>query len=111
MNLKNLFIGSAMAFALIGCSQAAFQAGVQNGVRNLAAADCASPASQAAFVANLPPNPFVNGAQQAAIMAQACMGLFGTVAAPLTAAGNVAALPAAVAAPLAAPVSPLPASK
>ena len=108
MKIRTLILGAA-ALAIAGCSS--FQPGVQNFGRNLAAADCATPASQAAFVANLPPNPFVNGAQQAAIMAQACMGLFGTVAAPLTAAGNVAALPAAVTAPLAVPVSPLPASK
>lgn len=101
MTLKTLFIGGLAALSLAACSQAALQTANQNFARNLTAADCSTPAAEASFIANLPPIPLnpLNGAQMTFALSQLCVGLYGSTAAPATAAGNVAAIPAAVVAP------------
>lgn len=93
-----------LALAILGLVGCSASNPVMQMVRNVTAANCATPADQAAFVANLPPNPFINGAQQAALQSQICHAMYGDVAAPVTAPGNTPAIPAA-------PVSPAPAAK
>ena len=76
--------------ALGACSTAQNQAFI----RNVAAGDCSSPAAEQKFLANIPTG-LITEAQMQAALDQVCMGAFGTVAAPTTAPGNVAAIPPA----------------
>ena len=101
-----MFAGLAFAvmamYLVNGCSQQQ----IQQGLRNASAADCATAASQQAFVNNLPGNPVVTPAQQLAILGQLCYAQWGSVAAPVTAPGNSPMIPAVPA--VAVPVVPMP---
>jgi hypothetical protein len=91
--------------ALTGCSQQQ----IQQGLRNVSAADCSTAATQQAFINNLPGQLFVTPAQEAAILAQLCYAEFGAVPAPITAPGNVPMIPAAPAIVLPHAATPAPA--
>lgn len=94
-----LAVGMLFVFTIgtiAGCSQQQ----IQQGLRNASAADCSTATTQQAFVNNLPPNPFVSTSQELAIVGQVCYADFGTVAAPVTAPGNVPMIPAAPAVPV-----------
>lgn len=97
--MRSLLLTLALAVALgallffVGCSQQ--QADISNFNRNLLAAACADPASTIANV----PGGFITPAQATQALTGLCAATFGTVAAPTTAPGNIAALPAATAAP------------
>ena len=98
MNMR-IFLTSALVVILAcigmqmlaGCSQQQ----IQQGLRNVSAADCSTAATQQAFIDNLPGQLFVTPAQEGAILAQLCYAEFGSVAAPITAPGNVPMIPAA----------------
>lgn len=97
------------ALAVIGCSAkqntTVDQSPFAQFLRNLTASQCADPSTAIANV----PSGFLNAAQMEQIANAACAGMFGTVAAPVTATGNVPAIPAAPAAPVATPAaSPAP---
>ena len=92
---------AALALGLSACSMAS----LQTFGRNISAADCATPASQQAFVGNLPQIAFMTNAQALAAMAQFCVGAFGTVSAPASAPGMSPAFPAPTAVPTPAPAA------
>lgn len=83
MKLKGLIV-AGLALAIVGCSTA--QTSVLNFLKNVSAADCATPASQQAALANLP-TPFLTSSQAQMLLATFCVGQFGTVAAPVSATG------------------------
>lgn len=90
--LKNriIIIAALAALLMAGCALST----VQTFMRNISAADCATPASQQAFIGNLPQVAFMTNAQATALMSQYCIGQFGTVAAPTPAPGMSGAFPA-----------------
>ena len=72
---------TACALAFAGCSTSD---PLNNLAKNLTAAQCSD---QPGTLANIP-GGFLTPAQQAQILASACNALYGSVAAPPTAAGN-----------------------
>lgn len=79
-------IGYCVGFAmlgLMGCSSLS----PSTFVKNVTAADCSSPAAQQQFVSSLPQIAFLSNAQAQELMAQFCIGQFGTVSAPASAPG------------------------
>ena len=88
-----LAVGMLFVFTIgtiAGCSQQQ----IQQGLRNVSAADCSTGATQQAFINNLPGNLFVTPAQELAILGQLCYADFGSVPAPSTAPGNSPMIPA-----------------
>ena len=96
MKLRTILIAGA-ALLIAGCSTSQTttfdNSPLGQGLRNIAAGDCSTPAAQAAFAANLP-SGLLPESQVTGLVAQLCMGLFGTVAAPASAPGNAPAIPA-----------------
>ena len=86
--MKRLIV-IGLAFGMLGLAACS---SFEDFFRNVTAADCATPASQQAFIANLPGIALVSQAQMSAAIAQVCVGLYGTVAAPVTASGNAPVL-------------------
>jgi hypothetical protein len=78
----------------------------QTAIRNVTAADCASPAAEALFVAQLPQIAFITNNQAVALMDQFCVMNFGTVAAPTPAPGMAPMFPGPTPAPT--PVAAVP---
>lgn len=86
MKSLKFFVLAAAALTLGACSTG------NTFVKNVTAADCASPAAQQAFIAGLPQIAFITNAQAQELMAQFCIGAFGTVSAPVSAPGMKPAL-------------------
>ena len=76
----------AFAGAAFISAQACSQQDLGNFLKNVSAAECATPASQQAAIANIPMG-FLTEAQAAQVVALYCVGEFGTVAAPTPAPG------------------------
>ena len=81
--MKKLLLIGTLALGLAGCSLAT----VNHFLGNVSAADCATPASQQAFIGNLPQIAFLTNNQALGLIAQYCTGVFGTVAGPTPAPG------------------------
>lgn len=89
--MKKVLITALAALAFAGCSTTSQPDAFQTFLRNLTAAQCADPAAAVAQI----PLGFISQAQAVQAVTAVCSGLFGTVAAPTTAPGNLPTIPGA----------------
>lgn len=107
--MKKLIVGisaATAALAIAGCSASATAqpSPFEVFIRNVTAAQCANPS---AAMANIP-LVFVTQAQALQAVEGVCAGIYGTVAAPVSASGMQPAIPGPAAAPTTVVPSPAP---